>query len=271
MLNRPRPFLMQALGGFIALVIMVPIAFYVVNSVFLGNTTPAAAPRYSVPSASGAASNSSGSSTSGSSSASAKTITIKMQPGKATAGFVFAPANITVDLGTTIKWVDVNSVPHNIVGSGSATALINRSAVNTDPYSVTFSKAGTYHYVCQVHPGMVGIITVKAGGSAASSSSSSSSAPSANSTTSIVKMQPGKATAGYVFAPAVLKIPLGTTVKWVDVNSVPHNIVGQGTAMATINRAAVNTDSYSVKFTKAGPYHYVCQVHPGMVGTIIVT
>jgi len=39
--------------------------------------------------------------------------------------------------------------------------VINRAAVNGKSYSLTFKKAGTYKYLCQVHPGMVGQITVK--------------------------------------------------------------------------------------------------------------
>ncbi len=272
MLNRPRPIVMQALGGLIALVIMVPIAIYVVNSVFLSNTTPVAATRYSVPSALGTNANASsggaGPSTSGSSSA--KTMTIKMQAGKATAGFVFAPANLTVDAGTTIKWVDANTVPHNIVGEGSAAAIINRQAVNTDSYSVTFRKPGTYHYQCLVHPGMVGVVTVKAASSSAGSGSSGSTSSSASGANPTVKEQPGKAAAGFVFAPASLTVKTGTTVKWVDANTVPHNIVGQGSASSIINRPAINTDSYSVTFSKPGTYHYQCIIHPGMVGVVTV-
>ena len=91
-----------------------------------------------------------------------KTWTVKEQPGKAQAGFVFSPAKLTIHIGDSVKWVDANAVPHNIVGSNSASNKgIDRSAINTKAYTVTFKKAGTYKYVCQIHPGMVGQITVK--------------------------------------------------------------------------------------------------------------
>ena len=84
-----------------------------------------------------------------------------MQPGHAAAGFVFSPATVTISKGTTVRWADANSTPHNIVGQGAAASVINRPAINTEPYSVKFTTAGTYHYLCQIHPGMVGVITVK--------------------------------------------------------------------------------------------------------------
>jgi plastocyanin len=91
-----------------------------------------------------------------------KTWTVKEQPGKAQAGFVFSPAKLTIHVGDTVKWVDKDSTPHNIVGQNSASKkLINRAAFNTKSYSVTFKKKGTYKYVCQIHPGMDGQITVK--------------------------------------------------------------------------------------------------------------
>ena len=88
------------------------------------------------------------------------TYTVYEQAGKAAAGYVFAPANIKVKAGDTIVWKDKNKVPHNVVGSDKASAFIAKSAVDVKSYTLTFKKAGTYKYVCQVHPGMVGAVTV---------------------------------------------------------------------------------------------------------------
>lgn len=91
-----------------------------------------------------------------------KTWTVRELPGKAQAGFVFSPAKLTIHAGDTVKWVDGNAVPHNVVGTNSASKkLINRADINTKTYTVTFKKTGTYKYMCQIHPGMVGQITVK--------------------------------------------------------------------------------------------------------------
>ncbi len=77
---------------------------------------------------------------------------------KATAGYAFSSARLTVRVGDTVTWKDKTATPHNIVGVGTVT--IHRPAINSVSYKVTFTKAGTYHYICQVHPGMAGVITV---------------------------------------------------------------------------------------------------------------
>jgi len=85
--------------------------------------------------------------------------TVYEQPdSKATAGYAFSPAKLTVRVGDTVTWKDKTATPHNIVGVGTTT--IHRPAINSASYTLTFTKAGTYHYICQVHPGMAGVITV---------------------------------------------------------------------------------------------------------------
>ncbi len=87
------------------------------------------------------------------------TYIVKEQPGNAAAGYVFASAMLHVGVGDTVTWKDTNSTPHNIVGV--KTMVIHRLTIGTATYSVTFKKTGTYHYICQVHPGMMGVIVVK--------------------------------------------------------------------------------------------------------------
>lgn len=88
------------------------------------------------------------------------TYTIKEVQGKSASGYVFYPAALTIAPGDTVVWVDdTKGVPHNVVGVGNK--VINRTAVNTNSYVLTFRKAGTYKYQCQIHPGMVGEIVVK--------------------------------------------------------------------------------------------------------------
>ncbi len=92
-----------------------------------------------------------------------KTYTVQEMAGKSTTsdptGYVFNPAKLTIKVGDSVMWVDKSMpTPHNIVGKGNT--VINRTAINTSPYKVTFAKAGTYNYVCQIHPGMNGVVVV---------------------------------------------------------------------------------------------------------------
>lgn len=274
--RRPHPWIMQGLGGLIAVIVIIPIGVYVWINVLSTNSgqaapQPLAPPAAVTPAGAQSAQTPQTGTTGGGAQASAHghVYTITMEP-NSNGAYVFSPASITIHTGDTIHWVDKNATPHNIVGLGNAASLINRTAINTDPYSVTFGKAGTYHYECQVHlPTMVGVIKVLPGG--APGSSSGQNAVAATGTMHTVMMQPA-ASGTYEFSPSKLTIKLGDTVRWVDKNATPHNIVGTGAAASVINRTAVNTASYSVTFKKLGTYHYECQVHlPNMVGEITVT
>jgi plastocyanin len=73
--------------------------------------------------------------------------------------FDFAPMAITVSPGTTVTWPNRDGEPHTVV---SADGLFRSAALDqNDSFKFTFSKPGTYKYVCSIHPKMVGTVTVK--------------------------------------------------------------------------------------------------------------
>jgi len=70
------------------------------------------------------------------------------------------------------------------------------------------------------------------------------------------------------FAPASVTAKVGDVIEWDNTSSVAHNVTfDQGTASSTMNPA----DTYQVKLTAAGSYHYKCTFHPGMEGTVTVS
>jgi plastocyanin len=73
--------------------------------------------------------------------------------------FTFGPAKLTVAKGTAVTWTNQDDIPHSIV----LTALGVRSkALDTDKaFSYQFDKAGTFTYVCGLHPAMHGTVVVK--------------------------------------------------------------------------------------------------------------
>lgn len=90
--------------------------------------------------------------------------------------FAYNPVDITVPVGTTVTWVNEDSVGHTVtegdpnspkaanlrVFDSSGEALTGKVALigPGQSWSYTFTTAGTYQYYCIVHPYMTGQITV---------------------------------------------------------------------------------------------------------------
>jgi amicyanin len=74
--------------------------------------------------------------------------------------FAFSPATITVKAGSTVVWTNDDSIQHDITfdGGGIASNDLNQN----DTFSHTFPTAGTYHYICSIHPFMHGTVIVTA-------------------------------------------------------------------------------------------------------------
>ena len=73
--------------------------------------------------------------------------------------FTFSPKDLTVAVGTTVKWVNHDDIPHNVIDKNKA---FRSKALDTDDaYSFTFASAGTFDYFCGLHPQMQGKIVVK--------------------------------------------------------------------------------------------------------------
>jgi plastocyanin len=72
----------------------------------------------------------------------------------------FNPGTVTIKPGGKVTWTNDDSVGHDVTAddfeSGSPGGIDGGST-----FSHTFKKAGTYNYVCSVHPGMKGTVKVK--------------------------------------------------------------------------------------------------------------
>jgi plastocyanin len=73
--------------------------------------------------------------------------------------FTFTPKELTVAVGTTVKWVNHDDIPHTVVEK--KTTFRSKALDTDDSYSFTFTSAGTFDYFCGLHPHMVGQVTVK--------------------------------------------------------------------------------------------------------------
>ena len=73
--------------------------------------------------------------------------------------FTFTPPELTVAVGTTVKWLNHDDIPHNVVEKNKA--FRSKVLDTDDSYSFTFASAGTFDYFCALHPHMQGKIIVK--------------------------------------------------------------------------------------------------------------
>ena len=73
--------------------------------------------------------------------------------------FTFSPKELTVAVGTTVKWVNHDDIPHLVVEK--KTTFRSKALDTDDSYSYTFTSAGTFDYFCGLHPHMVGQVIVK--------------------------------------------------------------------------------------------------------------
>ena len=73
--------------------------------------------------------------------------------------FMFEPMTLTVKAGATVAWANKDDEPHTVA---SDSGLFRSGALDTnDHFSFKFDKPGTYHYVCSIHPKMIGTIVVQ--------------------------------------------------------------------------------------------------------------
>jgi plastocyanin len=75
-------------------------------------------------------------------------------------GIAFEPAEVTVSAGDTVTWTNNDSVAHDVTADSFSSGEAGGMA-GGDTFEHTFEEAGTFDYVCTVHPGMEGTVVVE--------------------------------------------------------------------------------------------------------------
>jgi plastocyanin len=75
-------------------------------------------------------------------------------------GIAYSPSSITVRPGQRITWVNEDDVLHDVV-STDGERIESELFPNGESFSFTPTRTGSIHYVCTIHPGMEGNITVE--------------------------------------------------------------------------------------------------------------
>lgn len=73
---------------------------------------------------------------------------------------------------------------------------------------------------------------------------------------------------GTAFVPATLTVQRGDRITWTNRDPFPHTATAQGRAFDSGSIAAGRTWSWVAR--TPGTYDYLCTLHPGMTGRVIV-
>jgi plastocyanin len=75
--------------------------------------------------------------------------------------FAFQPASVTIQVGDTVTWTNLDSAAHTATDTGSG-SLFDGVMNQGESLSYTFTQAGTFDYICTFHPDMTGTVIVQA-------------------------------------------------------------------------------------------------------------
>jgi len=74
--------------------------------------------------------------------------------------FAFLPGDITIKKGTTVTWTNNDSTAHSVNETDNQKGPDSGDLNPGDKYSFTFDQTGTFKYRCNLHPEMLGTVTV---------------------------------------------------------------------------------------------------------------
>jgi plastocyanin len=125
---------------------------------------------------------------------------------------------------------------------------------------------GVYKLECNVDGhddlGMEMLFEVKKGAPLAKKAAAAPSAP-----------QAGRAVAadirGFVFEPATIQATVGQKVTWTNHDPAQHTVTQEGGGFDSGTMAS--GVAFTHTFDQPGEYRYICALHPGMKGTVVVT
>ncbi len=73
--------------------------------------------------------------------------------------FAFMPMSVTVGVGGTVTWKNLDGEPHTVV---STDGLFRSAALDQgDSFTFTFTRPGVFGYLCSIHPQMRASVVVR--------------------------------------------------------------------------------------------------------------
>ncbi|MFX0574283.1 cupredoxin domain-containing protein [Nocardia nepalensis] len=118
-----------------------------------------------------------------------------------------------------------------------------------------------FHQTGGPTPGFPGHGMTGSAPTAAAASTTTSAA--ASTTANTVDIQ------NFVFAPAKLTVPVGTTVTWTNKDEEPHTVAANDASFRSPGMG--HNANFTFVFNTPGTFDYICTIHPFMHGTVVVT
>ena len=75
------------------------------------------------------------------------------------ANLAYSPADLAVSAGTEVTWTNDDDAPHTVTFDDDAVHDSDKMETG-DTFSTTFDTAGSYTYICAIHPDMTAKVTV---------------------------------------------------------------------------------------------------------------
>jgi plastocyanin len=199
----------------------------------------------------------------------------------------------------TVNFKNEDTVPHNMdftVDQAGTQTFYKQDPLPgpiSSQYQFTAPKAGTYYFHCDVHPNMIGTLTVTGtgGGEPGQAAAPTTTPGKASDTTAKAQSTPtteAKAAGGGVSANLVaqniefdkktlsLKANSPVVIHFDNKDAVPHNVDvttdegGSNTVFKEDPFSGPKAVDYKFSTPAPGKLYFHCDVHPNMKGTINV-
>ena len=72
------------------------------------------------------------------------------------------------------------------------------------------------------------------------------------------------------FTPTVTRVDVGDTVTWINLDKAPHQLGGVTNVFGDMHTEIPIHERISYTFEQEGVFPYVCLLHPGMAGAVVV-
>ena len=188
----------------------------------------------------------------------------------------YNPANMTIQGNTTVRWSNNDTVLHTVTSGDSQrgpTGLFDSSLIQPSAqFNYTFTKVGNFEYYCTLHPFMKGMITVTKQIKPIVTIVSPEELPK-EINISIVEGSSFPNNEKF-FIPPEVTISSNGTVIWTNNDKIIHTVTSgkprEGPSGEFNSGIIKPGDKFNHTFIKTGTYDYYSNLHPYMIGKVIV-